>query len=70
MSMIQPRLYYNYAVLDENGCCHSVITSSYEIPLDNYILISSLNYAYKDKYYKDGIWYEDSEFTILADGLN
>lgn len=70
MSVIQPRLYYNYAVLAEDGRCHSVITSSYEVPLSNYILIPSLNDAYQDKYYKDGLWYTDASFSVLADGLN
>ena len=65
-------LQYYYAVLNENNCCKAVITSSYEVPLDNYILIDSLNYDYCDRYYdaSTGLWYEDSEFTILADGLN
>lgn len=63
-------LQFFYAVLDENNCCCGVITSSYEVPLDNYILIDSLNYDYRDKYYKEGLWYEDSEFTVLAEGLN
>lgn len=65
-------LQYFYAVLDENGRCHSVITSSYEVPLDNYIAISSLNDDYYNKYYnhEDGLWYTDSTFTVLAEGLN
>lgn len=68
--MIEPRLPYNYAILDENNCCVGCRTYSYNIPLENYIPISSLNYDYLGKYYKEGLWYTDSEFTILADGLN
>ena len=68
---IEPRLAYSYAIIDaQTGRCHSVITSSYEIPLDTYILIPRINDAYKNKYYRDGLWYTDETFTVLADGLN
>lgn len=65
-------LQYNYAQIDvSTGRCIDVFTCSYEIPFpDEYILIPDFNIAYRDKYYKDGLWYEDGEFTVLAEGLN
>jgi hypothetical protein len=65
-------LEFHYAQIDPlTGRCTAVFTSSYQIPLpDEYILIPELINDYEDKYYKDGLWYEDSEFTILAEGLN
>lgn len=65
-------LQFFYAILAEDGRCHSVVTSSYEVPLDNYIVIDSLNYNYRNKYYnyEDGLWYTDATFTVLAEGLN
>lgn len=68
MSMM---LEFFYAVIDiETGCCGGVVTTSYEVNHPSYVLVSSLNDDYYGKYYKDGFWYEDSEFTVLAEGLN
>lgn len=62
-------LQYNYAILDENDCCHSVISSSYEIPLNNYILIPHYREGYKDKYYNrvDGLFYYEPEYITVFD---
>lgn len=59
------RLQYNYAQIRvETGLCVGVLTCSYEIDNPGYIPIPSLNNAFKGKYYHDGAWYEDAEFTI------
>lgn len=65
-------LQYFYAVLDENNCCGAVITSSYEVPLDNYIQIEHLNDNYMNKYYNydDEKWYYDSLYTQEVTELN
>lgn len=65
-------LQYFYAVLDENNCCGGVITSSYEVPFDNYILIDSLNEDYCDKYYSYTTkkWYYDAACTQEVVELN
>lgn len=63
--MIEPRLQYNYAGIDlETGRCHSCATFSYEINDPAWIAVPSARDAYVGKYYKDGQWYEDAEFTI------
>lgn len=66
------QLEYNYAQIDvSTGRCHSVFTSSYEIPLpDEYILIPEASIEYRDKYYHDGHWYADAEFTIACPELD
>lgn len=61
-------LQYNYAVIDaETGRCRSVLTSSYEVPLDTYILIPECSNDYYNKYYNsvDGMWYHDAAFSDL-----
>lgn len=64
-------LEFFYAIIDvSTGRCGGVITSSYEVNHPSYVLISSLSDDYYGKYYKEGFWYEDSEFTVLADDLN
>ena len=72
MSIVQPRLAYNYAIIDQTGYCHSVVTSSYQVPLDTYISIPSLDNVYKEKYYNRAtdLWYMDSGFTIEATEAN
>lgn len=66
------QLQYIYAHIEPStGRCYDVFTCTYEIPMpDEYILIPELTADYEGKYYKEGLWYEDGEFTILADGLN
>ena len=67
-------LQYKYAQLDETTLqCVGCFTCTYEIPLWNYIEVEDLSLGYEDKYYNyngDKLWYEDAEFTILAEGLN
>lgn len=66
-------LAYNYARIDvETGLCLGCMTYSYEIINDAYIPVPHMSNDYIDKYYnrEDGLWYVDSEFTVLADGLN
>lgn len=67
-------LQYDYAVIDETTFqCVACLTSSYEVPLWTYIEIDDPSKDYMDHYYNyngDKLWYEDAEFTILAEGLN
>lgn len=64
-------LEYNYAVIDTTtGLCGGCITSSYKVDHPAYIEVPVHTNDYMGKYYKEGFWYEDSEFQILADGLN
>lgn len=62
--MIEPRLAYHYAIIDENNCCVSVRTSTYEVPWDTYILIPVFSYDYNGKYYNraDEKWYYEPEY--------
>lgn len=63
--MIEPRLQYIYAVLDDNDCCTSVLTSTYIVPLDNYVLVPVFTYDYRGKYYnrETDKWYYEPEFV-------
>ena len=72
MNQQNRRLQYNYAQIDTTtGKCIDVFTASDYIPFpDEYILIPEFNIAYRNKYYHEGFWYEDSEFMVLAEGLN
>ena len=69
MSMIQPRLQYNYAKINlTTGECTSCGTFSYQIPLPEYIEIPYATDDYAHKYYNlngDQMWYWDAEFTQL-----
>lgn len=59
------RLQYNYATIDlETGECIACATYSYEIDDPAYIAIPRAYDVYVGKYYHDGSWYEDAEFTI------
>lgn len=59
------RLQYNYAqLLVDTGECVGMITTSYEIDHPAYVLVPTMDNAYIGKYYHDGNWYEDAEFTI------
>jgi len=68
MSEIQPRLQYNYAKIDlDTGRCLFCRTYSYEIQLEGYIPVPTLD-DYTGKYYNlngDQMWYHDAEFTQL-----
>ncbi len=61
--MIEPRLQYLYAVIDENNCCVAVRTCTYEVPLDTYIPISVFTNDYMGKYYDPATekWYYEAE---------
>lgn len=59
------RLQYNYATIDlETGECIACATYSYEINNPAYIAIPRAYDVYVGKYYHEGAWYEDAEFTI------
>lgn len=64
--MIEPRLAYNYALIDETGWCYEVRTTSRNCDgWDGYISIPEYSYAYMDKYYNiaDGKWYLEASFS-------
>ena len=63
---------YTYAILDGSNCCIACRTYSYEVPLDNYIPIPSLEDDYRGCYYSydTDLWYEDAAFTIEATAVN
>lgn len=70
MSVIEPRLQYNYAKINTTtGLCTSCATTSYEINNPAFILLPN-NYSndYVGKYYNingDHLWYHDQGFTQL-----
>lgn len=63
--MMEPRLAYWYAVINAENRCVSVRTTSYEVPLDTYILIPVLTDDYMGKYYDraSGKWFYEPEFV-------
>lgn len=63
--MSERRLQYNYATINVNtGLCTGCSTYSYEINNPAFVQVPKLSSAYIGKYYHDGNWYEDAEFTI------
>lgn len=63
--MSETRLQYNYAGIDlETGECMSCGTYSYEIDDPAFIPVPKAYNDYIGKYYHDGSWYADAEFTI------
>ena len=63
--MSERRLQYNYAIIDlETGRCRACLTMSYEVDDPAYIVVPYASDEYYNKYYHDGAWYEDAEFTI------
>ena len=71
--MIEPRLVYNYALIDETGWCYEVRTTSRNCDgWEGYIIIPTYDDVYMDKYYNvaDGKWYHDAEFSNEATELN
>lgn len=59
------RLQYNYAnIILETGKCVGCGTYSYEITDPRFIPVPRAYNDYIGKYYHDGAWYEDAEFTI------
>ena len=65
-------LQYTYAKINtDTGLCTSCMTCSYEINHPAYILVP-YGGGYVGKYYDQstGIWFEDPNFTIEAEGLN
>lgn len=67
--MIEPRLAYTYVILDANNRCVGCKTYSYEVPLQNYIPVPSLNDGYLGKYYNptDGLFYYEPEYITVFD---
>jgi hypothetical protein len=65
--MIEPRLPYNYAILDANNRCVGCKTYSYQVPLANYIPVPYTTDDYLDKYYNptDGLWYHDGAYQNI-----
>lgn len=64
--MIQPRLAYNYALIDETGFCYEVCSTSRNCDgMEGYISIPEYNPDYMEKYYNvaDGKWYLDDTFS-------
>lgn len=62
-------LQYNYAQIDLDTCeCVGVLTSTYQIPLPDYIEIPVYTDDYYEKYYNlngDQKWYWDADFIQL-----
>lgn len=60
-------LEYVYAGIDlDTGLCHSVLTTSYVIDNPAWILVPTLTYDYRDKYYDatSEKWYLDQNFEF------
>lgn len=68
-NIIEPRLQYNYAVIDLTTCrCRGCVTRSFETIHDAYIPVPTATDDYIGKYYNingDQMWYWDAEFTQL-----
>ena len=64
-NMIEPRLYYKYAVIDlETGECIGLRTMTSPINNPALIPIAVEDDEYCGKYYINGAWYEDAAGTI------
>ena len=64
--MIEPRLAYNYAFVDETGYCYEVRTTSRNCDgMEGYIRIPEYNPDYLEKYYnqENGKWYLEETFS-------
>ena len=64
---MEPRLAYNYALIDESGWCYEVSTTSRcHDGEEGWIAIPSYDNSYMDKYYNVATekGYEDAAFTI------
>ena len=71
--MIEPKITYNYALIDETGWCYEVRTTSRNCDgREGYISIPVYDTVYMDKYYNiaDGKWYHDADFQNEATELN
>lgn len=71
--MLEPRLAYNYARIDETGFCYEIYTTSRNCDgMDGYIPIPAFLDDYMFKYYNvaDGKWYYDEGFQNEATELN
>lgn len=63
--MMERRLQYSYVHIDpKTGECVASLTTSYIIDDPEWIQVSWAYPEYVGKYYKNGNWYEDAEFTI------
>lgn len=71
--MVEQRLAYNYAIIDETGWCYEICTTSRNCDgMEGYIPIPRYIDDYVEKYYNvaDGKWYHDAEFLNEATELN
>lgn len=71
--MMEPRLAYNYALIDETGWCYEIRTTSRNCDgMEGYISVPEYKDDYLEKYYNvtDGKWYHDPEFQNEATELN
>ena len=71
--MIEPRLAYNYAIIDETGWCYEVRSTSMNCDDEAFFIpIPEYNDIYMDKYYNvaNGKWYHDAEFQNEVTELN
>ena len=71
--MVEQRLAYNYAIIDETGWCYEVCSTSRNCNgMEGYIPIPEYNNEYLEKYYniENGKWYHDAEFLNEATELN
>lgn len=70
-NVIEPRLRYNYAkIRTDSGLCVACATFSYEINNAAYVLVPSDSGDYVGKYYHEGHWYADAEFTVPCPELD
>lgn len=66
-------LEYNYAQIElDTGKCIAVFTSSYQIPdvVLDCIEIPVYDIVYRGKYYHDGHWFADADFTVPCPELD
>lgn len=64
--MMERRLAYNYAIIDETGFCYEVCSTSRNCDgMEGYISIPECNPDYMEKYYNvaDDKWYLEDSFT-------
>lgn len=56
---------YNYARIEADGYCSEVFSSTNAYNEPDLVEIPEYNEDYLEKYYSNGVWYEDAEFTIV-----
>ncbi len=64
-------LEYVYAgIYEDSGLCHSCITTTYIIDHPAWVQVPALSEDYYGKYYHDGHWYADADFTVACPELD